>query len=71
MRNTFETDEEGRLLLRCVRAYVEMDILASFEVHTDDTIKYGRKMIDKFAKLANVSHPPPLGGISLLICSDD
>ena len=59
MRNTLEADERGQRLLCCVRAYVEMDILVSFEVHTDDTIKYGRKLVDKFAKLANVSHLLP------------
>lgn len=56
MRNTFETDEDGQLLLRCVRAYVELDLLASFEVHTDNTIQHGRLVAQKFAKLADVSH---------------
>lgn len=56
MRNTFENDEDGVLLLRCVRAYVELDLLASFELHTEQTIKLGRTAADKFAKLLNVSH---------------
>lgn len=56
MRNIFETDEDGRLLLRCIRAYVEIDLLASFEVHTEKTIADGRAMVEKFVKLANVSH---------------
>lgn len=55
MRNTFETDEDGRLLLRCVRAYVEIDVLASFELHSEKTIEYGRAAVEKFVKLANVS----------------
>ena len=55
MRNTFETDKEGQLLLRCARAYVEIDVLASFEVHSEKTIEYGRTMVEKFVKLANVS----------------
>ena len=56
MRNAFETNERGHQLLRCVRAYVELDLLASFDVHTEGTIKYGKMVAEKFAKLANVSH---------------
>ena len=56
MRGTFEADEDGHRLLRCIRAYVELDLLASFEVHTEDTIKRGRAVANRFAKLANVSH---------------
>ena len=56
MRNVFEDDEKGRLLLRCIRAYVELDILASFEVHTDETIGWGKKVVDRFVKLANVNN---------------
>ena len=56
MRNTFEGDEKGILLLRCIQAYVELDLLASFEVHTDRTIERGRQAAEKFAKLANVGY---------------
>jgi len=70
MRNTFETDEGGQLLLRCVRVYVELDILASFEVHSSETITYGRTLVDKFTKLANVSHLFCLESTSLLIHLD-
>lgn len=55
-RNALGSDEDGYRLLRAVRAYVELDILASFELHTDGTIAYGRTMAEKFVKLANVSH---------------
>jgi len=58
LRNTFETDEDGQLLLHCIWAYAELDLLASFEAHTDETINYGRKMAEKFMKLANISHSP-------------
>jgi len=57
MRNAFDTDEEGHTLLRCIRAYVEMDLLASFEAHSDATIEYGRLVVKKFVKLANVGCP--------------
>jgi len=56
MRNTFEDEADGLLLLRCVRAYVELDLLASFELHTEETIKIGRMAADKFSKLVNVSY---------------
>ena len=55
MRNTLTTDESGYHLLRAVRAYVELDLLASYEVHTDISIKQGRAAVEKFVKLANVS----------------
>ena len=60
VRNVLEADEDGLRLLRCIWVYVELDILASFEVHTDETINRGRAIVMKFAKLANVSdlsHP--------------
>ena len=60
MRNAFETDEDGQLLLRCVRAYVELDVLASFKVHSSETITYGRMLVDKFTKLANVNFCPQI-----------
>ena len=56
--SAFETDEDGQLLLHCIRAYAELDLLAPFEVHMDETINYGRKMAEKFMKLVNVSHSP-------------
>ena len=52
----FEADEDGHRLLRCIRAYVELDLLASFEVNMEDTIKCGRAVANRFVKLANVSH---------------
>ena len=55
MRNMFGVDEDGHCLLRCIRAYVELDLLASFEVHTEGTIKRGRMVAERFVKLANVS----------------
>ena len=56
MRNTLGEDESGRRLLSCIRAYVELDVLSSLELHTDATIKYGRKMEEKFFKRAHASH---------------
>ena len=56
-RNTLGEHKDGRLLLRCIRAYVELDLLASFDVHTEITIGYGRKIAEKFFKLANVGYP--------------
>ena len=57
MRNVLaESGDRGILLLRCVRAYVELDLLASFDVHTDQTITFGREILDQFVELVNVSH---------------
>ena len=55
MRNLLGEHVQGRRLLCCTRAYVELDLLASFDVHTDITIKQGRAAAKKFSKLANVS----------------
>ena len=61
MRNVLvDADESnrgnrGKLLLRCIRAYVELDLLASFDVHTEETVEFGRKVADKFVQLVNVS----------------
>jgi hypothetical protein len=55
MRNALEEDTEGCRLLRCIRAYVELDLLASFDVHTDITIALGRATAKRFSKLVNVS----------------
>ncbi|KAF9783985.1 hypothetical protein BJ322DRAFT_1007764 [Thelephora terrestris] len=53
MRSTLGEDASGRRLLSCIRAYVELDVLSSLNLHTDTTIKYGRKMEEKFFKLAH------------------
>ena len=47
---------DDRRLLSCIRAYVELDLLASFNVQTDETINYGRRVAKEFSKQANVSH---------------
>ena len=55
MRNVVEHDDAARSLLGCIRAYVELDILASFDVHTEITIKQGRVVAKRLSKLMNVS----------------
>lgn len=56
MRNVpADSIPDGQLLLRCVRTYVELDVLSSLEVHTDETVAFGREVADRFVKLANVS----------------
>lgn len=55
MRNIFDIGDKGHTLLRCIRAYVELDIWASFDLHTEISIKKGRAVAEKFIKLANVS----------------
>ena len=58
-----ESSSCGQLLLCCIRAYVELDVLALFDIHTDEIIAFGRGVADKFVKLANVSHLPKILGI--------
>ena len=55
-RSVLGDNKSGLSLLCCIRAYVEIDILASFEVHTDVTIQQGRTAVANFVKLANVSY---------------
>jgi len=55
MRNTLEADNDSLRLLHCVRAYIELDVLVSFDIHTDQLIKQGQKTVKKFVMLANVS----------------
>ena len=55
LRNALGGSADGRRLLSCIHAYVELDLLASFDVHTEETIKYGGKVAKNFLKLANVS----------------
>ena len=44
------------LLLQCIQVYVELDLLASFEVHTDHTITWGRDVLKCFAESAMVRY---------------
>lgn len=56
LRNALGDSEDGFRLLRCTRAYVELDLLASFDVHTDITIEHGRSIATTFCNLASVSY---------------
>lgn len=55
LRNALIDITGGRDLLCAVRAYVELDLLASFEVHTELSVKRGRKVAKKFWELAHVN----------------
>ncbi|KAG1804217.1 hypothetical protein EV424DRAFT_1544743 [Suillus variegatus] len=41
----------GHLLLCCIRYYIEFDVYASFEVHTEETITAGRLALQKFSEI--------------------
>ncbi|KAG1857471.1 hypothetical protein F4604DRAFT_1589912 [Suillus subluteus] len=41
----------GYLLLRCIRHYIDLDIYAGFEVHTEDSIVAGRQALRDFSAL--------------------
>jgi hypothetical protein len=49
------TDQRGFLLLKCLRSYIELDMYASLEVHTAQTIADGRAELQNFSKLLTVS----------------
>ena len=46
--------ELGYLLLHCIRRYVDLDIYAALEVHTEDTIAAGRDALSQFSILMDV-----------------
>jgi len=58
LRNALVGETKGLNLLCAIRAYVELDLLASFEVHTELTLKRGRRVAKKFSELAHVSEVP-------------
>ncbi|KAG1846280.1 hypothetical protein F4604DRAFT_1884179 [Suillus subluteus] len=43
------------LLLRCIRHYIDLDIYAGFEVHTEDSIVAGRQALRDFSALMDIS----------------
>jgi hypothetical protein len=47
----------GYLLLRCAHHYVDFNMYAKLEVHTEDTITAGRAALRKFSDLMEVSGP--------------
>lgn len=48
------TDTQGYLLLQCLQSYLELDMYASLEVHTEQTLKDGRQELKHFSLLINV-----------------
>lgn len=46
----------GYLLLRCVRLYIELDMYASLEVHTAETISSGRHTHCAFSAILQVCY---------------
>ncbi|KAJ7266146.1 hypothetical protein C8J57DRAFT_1450596 [Mycena rebaudengoi] len=49
--HTVLTDKLDFLLLQSIRSYVELDMSASFKLHTTDTIAAGRRAHEKFGEL--------------------
>ena len=52
---TREECKDGYLLLRCLRAYIEFDLYAAFEVHTTHTLVAGREALHIFNTLIEVN----------------
>jgi len=65
LHNVFEEGTTEYLLLKALRCYIEVDIYASLEVHTETTIASGREKLTCFFELMDVSpsllHYIPLG----------
>ena len=57
LHNVFKEGTAGYLLLKALRCYIEVDIYASLEVHTEETIASGRDKLSHFYKLMAVSLP--------------
>ena len=47
-------DKEGWQLLLCLRSFSVLDLLLSFEVHTEKTIMAGRNELARFGRLMKV-----------------
>jgi hypothetical protein len=55
LHNSFEEKTPGYLLLKVLRCFVEVDMYASLQVHTDQTIAAGRNQVTRFYGLLTVS----------------
>ena len=51
------TTDEGYLLLRLMRSYLELDMYTSLIVHTESTLAAGRAELLVFEKLLHVMIP--------------
>ncbi|KAJ7278682.1 hypothetical protein C8J57DRAFT_1434112 [Mycena rebaudengoi] len=54
--HTILTDKLGFSLLQAIRGYVELDMYASFKLHTSETIAAGRRAHERFGELINMSY---------------
>ena len=54
LHNLFEGKTSGYLLLKVLRCYVEIDMYASFQVHTEHTIAAGQQQVTQFYLLLAV-----------------
>lgn len=51
---TEAADPLGYLLLKCLRAYIDLRLYAGMEVHTSETIAAGEKIVTKLGELLQV-----------------
>ena len=47
--------KHGYKLLQCLRSFLTLDTLLSFELHTEDTIRAGERELQNFSRLIAVS----------------
>ena len=51
---TEEDSEEGYLVLRIIRSYLELDMYASLTIHTEVTLAAGREELLRYSDLIKV-----------------
>jgi hypothetical protein len=51
---TEESSEEGYLVLRIIRSYLELDMYASLTIHMETTIAAGREELLRYSDLIKV-----------------
>lgn len=54
LHHLFEEKTAGYLLLKLLRCYIEIDMYAGFQLHTDQTIQDGKWHVARFYKLLKV-----------------
>lgn len=60
LHHLFEEKTTGYLLLKVLRCYIEVDMYAGFQLHTNETIQAGKQQVARFYKLLKV-------GLSVLL----
>jgi len=71
LHSVFEEGTAEYLLLKALRCFVEVDIYAGLEVHTEKTIASGREKLTHFFECINVSPLPITSHMLVLVHAPD